>query len=498
MLTAANHHRSSTLEQALKLKLRPAFTASIAESKNPRFIAINHEVVPCDASRLRRVGKSMPIRVTLIRPLTGGFTSVPYKQGVKAEGPTQRLSEISYVPLFPPLTTPEGHPNNTKNEASEAVALGVLPGRPVMRMWSFKKASKNTDKGARVDDLCWYLEGGNTLILWLDEERMNKAAVDRAAGKVGKHYEAVVPENITHIPAFTVCEVSLSCRSDEYAAKGSAVKIASIRPLGYTLYSCMNDLRLLEPTLELARRRQMELRLQYPSLANDLDTKDAPFWSRVDAGAVLDDSDLEMTQSVRLCNWGDASVPQIDLTVEQLLRGTNTTRVDWACALFEMAIVCGAASVLVFSSDFWAKNRETGFRGIPLIDVEKLLAVATPGAAEVAPLDEGNEATRLFKVFDTDHVLKIDNDTYRVQVLVSPTAEHVVSGAPPASPDFALSGLETELASAHTVVFNLINVETKERIHSVFKGYLNATPNSTSVVVGSGQKRRRFQTMSEN
>jgi hypothetical protein len=346
--------------------------------------------------------------------------------------------------------------------------------------------------------MSWCLEGGNTLTLWLDEERMNKAAVDRAAGKVGKHYEAVVPENITHIPAFTVCEVSLSCRSDEYAAKGSAVKIASIRPMAYTLYSCYSDLRLLEPTLELARRRQMELRLQYPSLANDLDTKDAPFWSQVDTGAVLDDSDLDMTQTVRLCNWGDAAVPQIDITVEKLLHSTNTTQIDWACALLEMAIVCGAASVLVFSNDFWTKNRETGYRGVPLINVEQLLSVVTPSAVEVAPLDEDNETTRVFKIFDTDHVLTLDGMTYRVQVLLSPAAENVVSGPPPIAPDFALCGLETELACAHMVVFNLVNIETKERIRSVFKGYINATPNSTAVVLGSGQKRRRFQTMVEH
>lgn len=518
---AAAYHK---LEESLRHKTRAVFTASLSEGRNPRFIAINHELVPCDPSRLRRAGKPMPIRVTLVRPLTGGFTSAPYKAGQKNDVFTQKLSELCTLQADPfssssssashssnhngAGTCEAGNPNSIAANAGNGNTTAMVVRRPAMRMWSFKKSAKNTDKGQRIDELSWCLEGGNTVILWIDEERINKTAVDRAAGRIGKYYEPVVPENISHIPAFTVCEVTLSSRCDEYACKGNSIKIASIRPASYTLYSCLNDLRLLPPTLEQARLYQMELKLQYPAIANDLDTKDVPFWSRIDPGAVLDDSDVDVNSTVRLCQWGDPSVPQIDLQAEVLLRATNTTRMEYACALLDVAIVCGAASVMVFTNDFWAKNRETGYRGVPLVDVELLLRAVTAASVASAPLvsgatlptmANGEEDHREYLAFETGHVASLDGERHSVQVLVCPFVESVANGPVPVASDLSLCGLDSELAAAHMVVFNMTSLESGERQLAVFRGFLNATQNKIVPLGGGGggggQKRKRFQTM---
>lgn len=466
------------LEQALRVKTRAAFTGSISEGKNARFLAICHDVVPCDPAHLRRPGKPMAVAFTIVRPLSAGFTSVPYKQGVKQDAVTKKISELTVV----------------KDD------MGAR--QPVMSMWSFKKTSNNKDKGTRCDDIQWRLEAGNTILLWLREEDMTKIALDRAAGKLGKYAETIVPENMVQIDAFTLCEISIKSRNEDQAREGKGIAIASVKPAPFSLYSCVGDLQFFDPTLGEARERQMAYLERYPAIGRELNVKDIPVWTRVRRDAVLDDGDADTMQLVRLsAPCDDPSVPQVDILVETLLKYTNTTSVSWACALLDMAITAGALSLMVFSSEYWTKNGECGFRAIPIVDVDVLLGALAPTAvasAEHVQLSNGP----LCAVFNNpEHTVAVDGIEYVVQVLVSLAPEGVHTGPAPTCADFALTGKDTEVAVGYTIVFNLVpkHVGVYAVIPSVWRGFFNASPTNNvllrDLVSGSGSKRKRFETM---
>ena len=211
-----------------------------------------------------------------------------------------------------------------------------------------------------------------------------------------------------------------------------------------------------------------------------------PYFAPVHTGAVVEDQDTETSGTVRLMNWGDATTPQIDIPIDTLLRYTNTTRVDWATALLDVAIASNALSVLVFSSEYWHKGLETGFRGVPIIDAETLLAALTPAAAATAG-----------GVFDTNVEIDKDGVAHYLQIVADPKSQPVENGAPPPLVDFALAGLSTELPSAHMITFNLVSKVDGAIVPSVWRGYFNASPTSLLAPIQLGPKRKRMESMGD-
>ena len=158
-----------------------------------------------------------------------------------------------------------------------------------------------------------------------------------------------------------------------------------------------------------------------------------------------------------------------------------------------MAIATSSLSVLAFSSDYWKRGQESGVRAVPLVDVEVLLAALSPSALGNAPHDD----KQLYS-FDARSTVDIEGVTHKIQIQISAEPKAVASGPPPQSPDFALTGLDTEIQVAHLVVFNLINPQTGAVVPAIWSGYLNATPANllgASADLMAGVKRKRFQTM---
>ena len=430
------------------IKNRSCFTASLQETKNSRFLAINHTDVPCDAAALAS-GKPMPVRFTLLRPLSAGFSSSPYKspgvsRKVVQDPNAKKLSELKYT------TTTVGN------------------SQPVMELYAFAKVG-TMDKGLRNDGLKTTLVAGDTLTMWLDEARLKEQG--------GKFSDPIVPSGMTCIPAFTVCELTISSRNEERASEGSGVKLMSVKPASFSLYSCMNDVAFLPASLAQARTEAILRKDASPTLTKELDVKDTPFWFHVSKDTVVDDSMVEQTGMVALHNTGDSGTPTIEIPVDVLLRYKNTTRADWACPFLEMAIACASLSVLVFSSDWWTKNGGSGFRAVPLINVEGLLASLTAKAIEKA---KG-------PVVSLDTNFKVGDKAVMFQMGLE--AQSVMTGPSPQCKDMALSGLNSELASAHPVSFGL------EGIPDIWKGWFNASP---VVMVGAvAGKRKRWEPMAD-
>ena len=440
--------------QDFRLKSRPIFNASLEEQKNPKFLAINHSAVSFDKDTYKG-NKKIPTRFTIIRPLATGWGAAPYKQNTKSIGP-KRLSELA--------STPNG---------------------PIMRMWSFEKSPSNMEKGPRVDDLTWELKTGNTLMFWLDEQRVREV-------KDKLHMD--------RIEEFTVCEIQIAPKNNESAAKGSGAKIVDIKPCDFSLYSCIHDLDRFQSSLPDARMQELKIQQTYPLIARDLVPEQVVFHTFVHHKAIIND-DIAGAEfpMVQIANWGQGEI--IDIPVSVLLKYTNHTakpgadyhhsrpslsltpphptgaeaRQDWACSLLEVAIATNSLQLLVFANDFWKTAVHSSLRAIPIINTEALLS-------SVIPAMIGTQTT-----FQTPHETVIDDETYHLQIHVDPEPIPVSTGAPPPTQDLIITGSHIELERAYRLTFSMVSADNE--FPRYFVGYFNASPHKNQPVAGF--KRRR-------
>ena len=414
-----------------KTKTRPAFTAAVKESKNPSFLAINHNAVSFEKDTYKG-NKKIPTRFTVLRPLAAGWGAAPYKQNQKSVG-TKKLSDL------------------TKGPDDQGA---------VMKMYSFEKVSSNMEKGPRCDDISFEIVTGNTFNFWLDEKRLDDNSLKQSIN------------GIDRIEALTVCEIQITSKNSEGAAKGSACKISTVRPCPFTMYSCMDDVERFPSNLADARSSQLRVQQTQPLIARDLVPEEASFHFFVNQKAFIQEEEQGCEDVVRIVNSG---ADPIDIPVSTLLHYTNTTRKDWACSLLEMAIANGALQLFVINNDFWKNATHSALRGIPLINTDILLQSVVPSLV-ISQSD-----------FITPNTTTIDDITYNIQIHIDPEPTPIATGTQPTAIDFVLTGKTIELERAYKIHFNLVAHE--DEIPNYWVGFFDASPQRTVASVTS--KRRR-------
>ena len=410
-----------------KSKTRPCFTAAINESKNPKFLAINHNAISFDKETYKG-NKKIPTRFTIIRPLAAGWGGAPYKQNQKNVG-SKKLSDLS--------KGPDG---------------------PVMKMFSFEKTSSNMEKGPRCDDMSFEVQTGNTFNFWLDEKRLSDESLKRSI------------QGIDRIEALTLCEIMITSKNSEGAAKGTGCKISEVRPCPFSLHSCMDDVERFPTNLADARTTQLKIQQAQPLIARDFVPEEASFHLFVSPKAFIQEDEQGSEDIIRIVNSG---ADPIDIPIHILLHYTNTTRKDWACSLLEMAIANNALQLFVINNDFWKNATHSSLRAVPLINTETLLYSVVPSLI-------GND-------FITPNTTTIDDVTYNIQIRIDPEPTPIATGLPPTAVDFVLTGKAIELERAYRIQFNLVSHE--DEIPNYFVGYFNASPQHTVASVTS--KRRK-------
>jgi hypothetical protein len=400
----------------MPFKSRASFTGSTSDGKNAKFLAMNHELISRDLGGK----KALAYKFTILRPLSAGFSSAPYKLKSTARIPDAKpLSELRYS----------------------------ADGQPVMTMWAFKKQGSPGNKGPR-SELCWTLQAGNTIKLWLDEERIKDDELVGAG----------------EIPPFTVCEISVASKNEDSVQNGWCLKITTVRPAAFSLHSMTADLRCLSGSAGEARAREMAAVAEQPCLQKELETQSVAFATRVRKEAQLD----EAGTTLKLVNLGD--LPHVEITADQLMSATNCRRMDWACALLEVAIAAGAVTLVVVANDFW----KGGPRAVPIIDAEALLGHYQGPGTYRAPF-----------------TMDVDGNEAQIDVVIGEERVAVQGAKLPACDDFELAGPDTELSAAYSVQFNLWSDE-HTCVPGIWKGYFNAGPTRSLPVLA---KRKRFQTM---
>lgn len=259
-----------------KTKTRQCHVAGVDNGKNPKFLAINHNTISFEREAYRG-NKKIPTRLTIIRPLTAGWGAAPYKQNQKGVK-TSRLSEIYH---------------STENG-------------PVVKLFSFEKASSNMEKGPRCDDITSELMTGNALNLWMDEKRLEEM-------------RRTIPDGVVRIDAFTLCEIQVAPKNREGAAKGSGCKIVEIKPSQFTLHSCLQDIERLPTSMADAVSGLLKHQKSQPNIANDLVTNEPLFHVHVNHKAYLSEEGQE-EGFITVVNSG---VEPIDIPINTLLTYTN-------------------------------------------------------------------------------------------------------------------------------------------------------------------------------
>ena len=399
------------------LRSRPC-TPVVSESKDPRVLAINHTEIDCLSADAT---KAIPHKFTVLKPLVAGFGAAPFVMAKKdkRDPNARKYSEVVYGDKM------------------------------VLRMWPYEKVSVLGDKGQRVERP-FEIQCGNVLTLFVDNnDRLKKASP--------------FPPNLAIIPMFSVCEITLAPKSTEAEARGSSVKITSVRPVSYTMHSLFSVLPQFALNLSEARVRQNDCAVAFPNIQRDLDTKDVAFAVRVKPSTVVTiyGSDLKLSA------WGGDLPIILPGAVAQ--KYTNLTSLQWTQGLLNCAIVCDSLWVLVFSHEFWSKDGSI-FKGIPLIDTEHMLAGAEPGST-----------------VETRYTATMDDVTYKVAITVGGTPHHVETGQPLMAQDFVLAGLETSLSQAYDLTVDFVGEDAS--IPSVWRGYINASRDDTI------QHNKRFYSM---
>jgi len=374
-----------------KIKARPCHIANVDNGKNPKFLAINHNTISFERETYRG-NKKIPTRLTIIRPLAAGWGAAPYKQNQKGVR-TSRLSEFS----------------QTQDNG------------PVVKFYSFEKASSNLEKGPRCDDITFELMTGNALNLWMDEKRLEEM-------------RKMLPEGLARIEPFTLCEIQVAPKNKEGAAKGSACKIVEVRPVQFTLYSCIQDIERLQSSAADARAALLKHQQSQQFIANDLITNEPAFHIHASHKAFIHE-DPDGPKDTGLITIVNTGIEPIDIPLHTLLAYTNSADRNQACSLLEMAIATSSLQMLVINNDYWKNATQSAFRGIPIINTELLLQ-------SVIPARIGDQTC-----FPTPHIAEVDEVVYNVQIhveqvicpfftirIIIHTHKHTTRNPPPSPP----------------------------------------------------------------
>ena len=318
-------------------------------SRNAVVLAVNHKTISCcEAGYAADSWCVTPM--TVVRVQDPGFSKAPFAK------------------------------NMDKKKMSEAKPLCELEGDGGLRMYSFKKAPMA--KGDRVDDMSFSISPGDTFNTFmdlskykemrrLDPDQQSLPDADSAAG--------------TSIPAYSLIEVTVAPKNSESAEfKGSLVNIMKVRrvPDDVTLHSVAGVLGRLPSNLNDALLKTAAKALASPCVTKDLQRDKVAFFKPecapdtcVESVELLEDG--ETSRFVRLSAWSNElceNINSVDVSEAMLLRMCNATNVDHAVSLLSIAFAMKAVSLFVTHNAFIARGGASPLRGVPLINVSKLLA----------------------------------------------------------------------------------------------------------------------------
>jgi hypothetical protein len=336
-----------------------SFTGIPVGSTNPAgtiLHVINNTRIPCTEEEFTKFGKShISFTVVAIKKL--GFSYAPWKKNPKAGAPKQEGTKK----LF-------DEPQMFEYE-QERVFKSV-------NVYCFPREGKS-DKGPRNEDYKGSLEVGMTFHMGLKPfmfERKSKG-------------ENVFPDSPSVFEPFQLLEMVVSATTDEQATKGYGLTLSSLRGLPYSMYSCYTPV-----WRELLLNTPSAIYEKVRAYTTDITSKGFIFNAILEAGNVgflaHIKKDAYVTEGPSDGWWTLMSdskevtteVQKIDIENADLMGMTNSGGdQDYVRFLISLASAADALDFWVFKNEYNANKNPnmSEYRGVPLIDTNKLLAFIT-------------------------------------------------------------------------------------------------------------------------
>ena len=386
---------------------------------------VTNTLIPCTAELFASMGK-MRFNVTVLSVASTGNAKAPNKKG--PGGKYMKLVDIK--PLFEDIKT------------DESIA-GV-------RMFAFKKANSNTDRGERDDETYVDISVGQVLTFWI-HDFMYIAKDNRKSPGDPIH---LFPTHIRSIPEFSIIDLQIMT-SHNGNENGYGIKVQRVQLHPTTLYSYLTNASLrsipvsYSDSVELAKARSDASRF----IHNMVEVKNTAFFSRVPANSFISASPV-CEGVYRMVGDGGRElfpgVPCVDINESDLLKFANIVAISGdgegessgavskedciqdAITLFDFASAAESLYLYVTSVPTF-KSRDpalSDFLGVPMVDSDGFLKSIDIKQGEEGEMPD-DKLVFLFK-----HEIVNFSPQPIVTVYTAPVFNAV--GPPAPCPDFAL------------------------------------------------------------
>jgi hypothetical protein len=191
--------------------------------------------------------------------------------------------------------------------------------------------------------------------------------------------------------------------------KGYGMGISAMKPMLHSLYSFQDELRsVLCASANESTDKQRVFEESNKSINQMISQQNVPFLVQKfgsDTHITWDASN----KLVKLVNWGDAGEDPIDITEEHAMAFTNSSTVEDACRIIELAYMTGCLMMPCFYDQF-RKGREDSspksiFHGVPLVQSAKMfesVRLDDAGGLRTDPSGRYYQFTPAFTLLDED------------------------------------------------------------------------------------------------
>jgi hypothetical protein len=434
--------------------------------RNSVVLAVNHKPIACSESGYS--GDAWSITpLTMVRMEDTGFCKAPFARGMN------------------------------KQKMNEAKPLAVMEGKD-LRLYSFKKASMA--KGDRCDDISYTISPGDTFNIFMNGTKYKDM---RRMPEPNEHMLPMADEG-TVIPAYSLLEVTLSSKnSDAALGKNSCMNILKVRrlPDDVSMHSVVPILSRFPSTLNDALLQSSEKAMKFPCVSADLvKDKVAFFRETLNPCMMCENVDLgDAGPGVRFTHWSlepTENINAVDIPSDVLLRACNANKVEHAVALLQIAVAMEAVSLVITHNPYDARGGGSGLRGMPFVNVSKLVAKFDMSKYRHLGLNSKCQADTGFEYFDGEGVgsqpIHLD-----VDVVAKYTDANNLT-APP-SMDFPLLMPGYGSTKMYRCGINLLPNEDaeppKEEVSDVLVFYLNAGKRSASAGQPTTTGKRKLERM---
>ena len=329
---------------------------------------ITLSAIPCTTEAFSAAGKSRVAGLILGFPHIG-WGYAPYKKPVKNGKPvardptTQKLYELNGT-----SSTPNGGKWNTSVKA-----------------YAYEKVSNQTDKGKRDSEHPMGLEVGQVFTTFLHDFHY------------GSEKKDLFPSGISEIPAYSVVDMHIS--ASHTSSKGYGLKLAKVALHASSLYSYVFDGALLSiPSSPAKSEDFMRSIPEKCELAVQSFEQQTPtfFAKGVKCFTSVLEENPKFIRAFPLESGtslfeGGCSDDVIDIPLAVAAKYVNAPvgEVEYITAFLDTASALGALSFLVTRDEYYCKRGADSsclsqHRGVPVVDVDRMLAGLTPDAIEAA------------------------------------------------------------------------------------------------------------------